>query len=148
MTMKSAKHRKAFRRPLNRSQQMARIRSKDTGPELALRRALYAAGLRYRLHAKELPGKPDVVFRRHKLAIYVHGCFWHGHSNCRRARVPASRQDYWLPKLTRNKARDQENRAALASLGWAVFTIWECEILNREMRDAYVNAIAAIVRRK
>lgn len=122
---------------------MARVRAKDTKPELALRRALHAAGLRFRLHAKELPGRPDVVFRPAKLAIFVHGCFWHGHG-CARAREPATRREYWGPKLAANRARDARDEAALRAAGWTVLTLWECE--GAAGREAVVGEAAERVR--
>lgn len=110
-----------------RSQLMARIRSKNTKPELVVRRSLHALGLRFRLHRRDLPGKPDIVLPKYRLAIFVHGCFWHQHQNCRLASKPKSRREYWEPKLAGNVARDVTARAALAALGWRVEIIWECE---------------------
>jgi DNA mismatch endonuclease (patch repair protein) len=123
--------RRAKRNPLTRSENMARIRSTDTSPEMTLRRALHAAGLRYRLHAPELPGRPDIVFRQSKMAIFVHGCFWHSHAECRRSNIPKSRQEYWGPKLERNVARDVRNRELLEATGWTVLTFWECETQDK-----------------
>ncbi len=110
-----------------RSRIMAAIRSKDTEPEMRVRRLVHAMGYRYRLHVKSLPGSPDLAFPgRHKV-IFVNGCFWHQH-NCRLGRKrPKSRVDYWHPKLSRNKLRDAENRRSLRKLGWRVMTIWECQ---------------------
>ncbi len=105
---------------------MSRIRSRDTKPEMTVRRALHAAGLRYRLHCKELPGRPDLVFPGRRIALFVHGCFWHQHG-CRLSHAPASRLEYWGPKLRRNKERDVESAAALKVAGWKVMQIWECE---------------------
>lgn len=119
---------KTKRPPLTRSQVMSRVRGKDTKPEMAVRRALWAAGYRYRLHAKDLPGRPDIVFRSRKIAIFVHGCFWHGHEGCAGHRIPKSRSDWWAAKIARNKARDAEVREALKAMGWAVKVIWECEV--------------------
>jgi DNA mismatch endonuclease (patch repair protein) len=110
-----------------RSWLMSRVSSKDTGPELLLRRVLTQLGYRYRLHVRNLPGKPDIVFRSRRKAIFVHGCFWHQHAGCPKARAPASRQDYWLPKLARNRNRDTATAAELAALGWSVAIIWQCE---------------------
>jgi DNA mismatch endonuclease, patch repair protein len=109
---------------------MARIRSKDTKPELLVRRLIHSLGYRYRLHPKDLPGRPDLVFRSRKSVIFVHGCFWHRHSDpsCRLARLPKSRLDFWLPKLTANQLRDKVNLQQLQSQGWRVLTIWECEL--------------------
>ncbi len=111
-----------------RSEVMRAVKGKDTKPEVTLRKALFALGYRYRLNVKDLPGKPDLVFPKHKAVIFVHGCFWHGH-NCKRgARVPKSNTDYWREKISRNKARDRKNAAALKKLGWRVITVWECEL--------------------
>ncbi|MGH9828582.1 MAG: very short patch repair endonuclease [Blastocatellia bacterium] len=109
---------------------MARIRSKVTKPEVALRRIVYRLGYRYRLHNQKLPGRPDVVFRGRKKVIFVHGCFWHAHQNCKIAHVPRSRLRYWRPKLERTRARDGRNRAELENLGWKCLTVWECELVN------------------
>ena len=108
---------------------MRAIRSKDMSPEIVVRRVTYGLGGRYRLHRKDLPGKPDLVFPGRRKAIFVHGCFWHQHSDpaCKIARTPKSNQDYWLPKLKRNAARDAEHTAKLDALGWEVAVIWECE---------------------
>ena len=111
---------------------MARVQSKNTRPELLVRKVVSVFGLRYRLHAKNLPGHPNLVFRKQRKAIFVHGCFWHRHSNCALARLPKSRLDFWGPKLEGNKARDQRNRRALAKLGWKVLTVWECQLEQLE----------------
>ena len=113
--------------PEQRTRVMQAIRGKDTAPEMAVRRLVHSLGYRYRLHKKGLPGRPDLVFGPRKKVIFVHGCFWHAH-HCRNGRAPSSRQDYWLPKLKRNKERDAENKADLEAQGWRVLTIWECEI--------------------
>ena len=114
--------------PLTRSQTMARIRSRDTGPELAVRRALHAAGLRFRLHRRNLPGTPDLVLARHRAVVFVHGCFWHRHEACSRARMPATRREYWAPKFARNVARDSAAQAALLAAGWRVHVVWGCDV--------------------
>jgi DNA mismatch endonuclease (patch repair protein) len=115
--------------PKERSERMGRIKGRDTGPEMVVRRLLHRLGYRYRLHARDLPGRPDIVFRRRKVAIFVHGCFWHRHPDpkCKLARLPKSRLDFWLPKLDRNRARDLENQERLQGLGWKVLVIWECQ---------------------
>lgn len=113
--------------PAQRRHVMQSVKSKNTGPEMAVRRIVHGLGYRYRLHKKGLPGRPDLVFAGRKKIIFVHGCFWHAH-DCRYGRAPSSRQEYWLPKLKRNKERDRENRSALEALGWKVLTVWECEI--------------------
>lgn len=111
---------------------MSLIRSRDTKPELAVRRIVHGMGYRYRLHAKELPSHPDIVFRpRHKV-IFVHGCFWHLHKNCPKCRLPKSRSDYWQPKLERNAERDREARRLLKRIGWRSLVVWECEIAQPE----------------
>lgn len=113
--------------PQTRSRIMAKIKSKDTSPEMAVRKAVHAAGFRYRLHRADLPGKPDLAFSRHKLAVFVHGCFWHGH-RCRRFRMPSSNQAYWTRKIQRNRERDARAAEALAEMGWERIVIWECEL--------------------
>ena len=111
-----------------RSAVMRRVKGRDTTPELKVRRLLTGLGARYRLHRKDLPGKPDIVMAGRRLAIFVHGCFWHGHDCARGARVPKANRDYWLGKVGRNRARDVASRAALEAAGWRVETIWECEM--------------------
>lgn len=110
-----------------RSEVMARIRAKDTKPELAVRRALHALGYRFRLHDHSLPGRPDIVMRKHATIVDVRGCFWHGHQ-CLKGRVPGNNRAYWAPKLADNKARDRRNARRLRAMGWHVVTIWECDI--------------------
>ncbi len=115
-----------------RSQIMRAVRGVNTTPELIVRRAVFALGYRYRLHAPELPGKPDIVFRPRKRVIFVHGCFWHQHSCPRGARQPKTRQEYWDKKLSRNVARDRRNRRQLNKEGWKVMVIWECQTKDLE----------------
>ena len=116
--------------PKRRSEIMSNIRDKGMKPEMAVRRITHAMGYRYRLHRKDLPGKPDLVFPGRRKVIFVHGCFWHQHSDpaCKIARRPQSNQDYWLPKLERNVTRDAEHKTQLAKLGWDVLVLWECEV--------------------
>jgi len=116
--------------PKERSEPMSRVRGKDTKPELIVRRLLHGLGYRYRLHARDLPGKPDIVFRGRRKAIYVHGCFWHRHPDpaCKLARLPKTRQEFWLPKLEGNRRRDIENQRRLTEMGWDCLLVWECEI--------------------
>ena len=114
--------------PAQRSAAMGCVRSKNTGPELALRRMLHRAGYRYRLHAAGLPGRPDLVFTRRRTAVFVHGCFWHGHSCQRGARAPKANAAYWVAKIARNRERDAEVETRLAVQGWSVLTVWECEL--------------------
>jgi DNA mismatch endonuclease (patch repair protein) len=114
--------------PEKRSAIMRAVKSENTKPEIALRKALFALGFRYRLNVKTLPGKPDLVFARRRTVIFVHGCFWHGHHCKRGKRVPKTNRAYWTEKIARNKARDHKNAAALKRLGWRVVTIWECKL--------------------
>ena len=116
---------------------MSRIHSKDTSPELIVRRIVYRLGYRYRLHMKDLPGKPDLVFLRKKKVIFVHGCFWHQHESphCRNSRVPESNTDYWIPKFLRNVARDRLNQTDLVNKGWEVLVVWECETKDNHVLE-------------
>jgi DNA mismatch endonuclease Vsr len=114
--------------PEERSRLMASIRAKDTKPEVAVRRMLHAMGYRFRLHRRELPGTPDIVLAARRSVIEVRGCFWHQHPGCPRARVPATRPDYWMPKLSANVARDARNCRLLRRSGWRVAVVWECQI--------------------
>jgi DNA mismatch endonuclease (patch repair protein) len=113
---------------VRRSENMRRIKSKGTKPELAVRMIVHRMGYRYRLHSRDLPGKPDLVFRARKKVIEVRGCFWHRHRGCREAHIPKSRANYWLPKLTHNEQRDKQNGRELHALGWRVLVVWECEV--------------------
>lgn len=115
-----------------RSKTMRAVRSKDTGPEVAVRRLAHSLGYRFRLHRKDLPGTPDIVFPKHRKVIFVHGCFWHGHDCPRGGRSPKTNAEYWQQKVGRNKARDARALADLQSKGWQVHTIWECEIRHPE----------------
>jgi DNA mismatch endonuclease (patch repair protein) len=117
-----------FLTPAQRSERMSRIRGKDSRPELALRRVLHRLGLRYRLHAKDMPGKPDIVFPRHKTVVFVHGCFWHRHIGCKIATTPKSNTPFWLEKFEKNVARDSRATATLRAKGWRVFVVWECDL--------------------
>ena len=107
---------------------MSRIRSKDTKPELMVRRLIHSMGYRFRLHRRNLPGRPDIVFPGRQKVVFVHGCFWHRHPNCARAQIPDANRDYWEPKLARNVQRDREALEQLANLGWRSFVVWECEV--------------------
>lgn len=115
-----------------RSANMRRIRSHNTSPEKALRRLVHRLGYRFRLHRRDLPGKPDLVFASRRRIIFVHGCFWHQHARCREGRMPRSRLDYWKPKLTRNQKRDKQNQQQLKICGWRVLTVWECQLKDSE----------------
>jgi DNA mismatch endonuclease (patch repair protein) len=125
-----------------RSAMMARIRSKDTKPEMIVRKALHRLGFRFRLHVRDLPGRPDIVLPKYRIIIQVKGCFWHGHT-CRDGRLPKSNRKYWVPKLLRNKQRDISNERKLRRLGWSVRTLWECRIcsLSQEGLDRVIDSI-------
>jgi DNA mismatch endonuclease (patch repair protein) len=114
--------------PAERSRVMARVKGKDTSPELKVRKLLTRLGLRYRLHRADLPGKPDVVLPGRKTVVCVHGCFWHGHDCARGARMPKANADYWQSKIARNRTRDVAAREALAADGWRTVVVWECEL--------------------
>jgi DNA mismatch endonuclease (patch repair protein) len=118
--------------PEKRSAVMRAVRSRDTAPEMTLRKALFARGFRYRVNVRTLPGSPDLVFPRHRAVLFVHGCFWHGHA-CKRGRnVPKSNADYWRAKIARNRARDRAAVAALRKMGWRVKISWECYLKDSE----------------
>lgn len=119
--------------PQERSTRMSLIRSADTTPELALRRVLHRRGLRYTLGNKDLPGKPDLVFRRSRVAVFVHGCFWHRHEGCKVANMPKSNTDFWEQKFARNVARDAKARHRLEEMGWQVEVAWECQLTPRNI---------------
>ena len=116
-----------------RSKIMSMIKGKNTKPEMLVRSVCHELGLRYRLHRKDLPGKPDLVFPKHRLCVFVHGCFWHRHPGCKYAYTPKSRLDFWLPKLAKNVERDLDAQQALIVRGWRVVIIWECHTKNREV---------------
>ncbi len=113
-----------------RSANMSRIRSKNTKPELLVRKALWSLGYRYRIHYKELPGKPDIALTRLKIAIFVHGCFWHRHKNCIEASKPKTNSEFWENKIRMNIERDKRNISLIKDLGWKVIVVWECELKN------------------
>lgn len=118
-----------------RSRMMSGIRGKNTAPELLVRKYLHGRGLRFRLHAKNLPGKPDLVFPKYKAVVFVHGCFWHQHPRCKLATMPASNVEFWKQKLGANRERDQRNKRMLKALGWSVLTVWECQLDDRHLSD-------------
>lgn len=119
--------------PEARSKQMARVRGKDTVPEMQVRRLTHAMGYRYRLHVRELPGCPDMVFPRRRKVIFIHGCFWHRHSDpdCKLARLPKTNADFWEKKFQENIARDARCFSELTAMGWSILVIWECELKNK-----------------
>jgi DNA mismatch endonuclease, patch repair protein len=111
-----------------RSEVMSKIRKTNTKPELLVRKFLFGRGLRYRLYNKYLSGNPDLVLPKYKTVIFVNGCFWHAHKNCKLNRMPKSNTEYWLPKIVKNVDRDKRNKRVLKKLGWTVLTVWECEL--------------------
>ncbi|MBS1190092.1 MAG: very short patch repair endonuclease [Rhodocyclaceae bacterium] len=113
-----------------RSEIMSKVRSKNTAPEMVVRRLIFGMGYRYRLHVASLPGKPDIVLSRRKKIVDIRGCFWHGHEGCRYGNLPKSRLDFWSAKIERNRERDAANLATLARRGWRVLVVWQCELKN------------------
>ncbi len=132
-----------FLSPEERSKRMSLVRSKDTKPEMVVRKMLHALGFRYRLHVRNLPGCPDIVLPKHRTIIQVKGCFWHGHS-CRSGREPVTNTSYWLPKLQKNRERDRANERKLRNLGWSVYSLWECRI-KRASQDEVITSILGIL---
>jgi len=129
-----------------RSVRMARIPGKDTKPELLLRRALHALGLRYRLHGKGLPGRPDIVFPKYRAVVFVHGCFWHRHGGCKVASTPKSNTEFWQAKFARNVDRDAVHVSNLEAQGWRVFIAWECELTGKGKAAAYGRDLAIFLK--
>lgn len=126
--------------PEVRSYNMSRIRGKDTKPEMLVRRFLHSRGFRFRLHDNKLPGKPDIVLLKYKTVIFVNGCFWHGHDNCKYFKIPATRTEWWFNKIVQNKRLDQINCEKLTDLGWKVITIFECK-LRKELQSETLNEL-------
>ncbi|MBM3114251.1 very short patch repair endonuclease [Jeongeupia naejangsanensis] len=126
-----------------RSRMMSGIRGKNTKPEMLIRKALHARGFRYRLHAPDLPGKPDLVFPRYKAVLFVHGCFWHGHPGCKHFRLPGTRTDFWASKITANCVRDSKQQHLLIEKGWRVLVIWECA--TRKLQPEYAENVFNLV---
>jgi DNA mismatch endonuclease (patch repair protein) len=122
--------------PEQRSERMSRVRSRDTKPELFVRRLVHGMGYRYRLHRRDLPGHPDLVFPIRGKIIFVHGCFWHRHGTCKYTRWPKSRLEFWKPKLEENNRRDKANQKALREMGWKVMVVWECQLRDGERLSA------------
>lgn len=130
-------------RPANRSALMSRIRSSNTKPEMRVRRLLHAEGFRFRLHRRDLPGNPDLVFAARRAVLFVDGCFWHQHG-CALSHIPVSRKEYWLPKLARTKVRDSTNRSSLAKADWNVNSIWECETKQPEKMEDLISWLRSL----
>lgn len=127
--------------PEQRSRNMAAIKGKDTKPEMIVRKYLFSRGLRFRVQVRKLPGKPDIVLPKYKTAIFVNGCFWHGHEGCKYFRLPKSNVEFWKEKIERNLERDKESMQALFDLGWKVIRVWECELRNKANREDTLNKI-------
>ena len=127
--------------PQQRHDCMASVRSKDTKPELIVRKALWNKGFRYRLNDKRLPGHPDLVLRKYRTCIFINGCFWHGHDGCKYYTIPKSNTEFWVTKVTRNRERDKEEQRKLAEMGWHCITVWECE-LKPKVRTETLEALA------
>ena len=130
--------------PEQRSHMMSKIRARNTNPELIVRKYLHSHGFRYRLYKRDLPGHPDIVLSKFKTVIFVHGCFWHAHNNCKYFRMPKSNSEYWVDKINKNVSRDLKNQALLREMGWKVIVIWECE-LKRDSETRCSNLIDEIV---
>lgn len=125
---------------------MSKIRGKDTAPEMLVRRYLFSQGFRYTLHSEKLPGKPDIVLPRYRTAIFVHGCFWHGHPTCKGAKLPVTNTETWQRKISANIERDRNNIEFLKKEGWHVIIVWQCEIRNRNSRKTRFESLADEIR--
>lgn len=132
--------------PIQRHQVMSRIRSVNTKPELILRHALWHRGFRYRINESRLPGKPDVVMRKYKTVLFIHGCFWHGHEGCPTIHVPKTNTEFWVAKVARNKERDQEVWRKLEAKGWSVIIVWECQLKKANLDETIDRVAAEIIR--
>ena len=132
--------------PKTRSYNMSRIRSKDTKPEMLVRKYLFAQGFRYRLHDKKLPGKPDLVFPKYKTVLFINGCFWHGHGGCKYYVVPQTNKDRWTEKISTNKANDEKSYSKLTELGYKIIVIWECELKSTN-KEANLKALTKLLAR-
>ncbi len=132
--------------PQERSRNMAAIKSTDTKPEMLVRRYLHGCGYRYGLHNKKLPGTPDIVLRRFKTVIFIHGCFWHGHQNCQYFKLPKSNVEFWKSKINSNQIRDKHDVADLQAKGWRVIIIWECELKNKARRERTLNRLLHLLK--
>ena len=129
-----------------RSYNMSQIKAKNTKPELLVRKFLHAQGLRYTLHNKNLPGKPDIVLPKHKTIIFIHGCFWHGHNNCKYFVVPKTRTKWWLNKIAANKANDEKAVRALKKDGWKIITLWECRLKPAKVERTLSSLLKKLLR--
>lgn len=127
-----------------RSRNMAAIKSKNTKPEALVRKLLFASGLRFRIHMGDLPGNPDIALKKYKTAVFVHGCFWHHHKDCRRATIPKTNQEYWMPKIQRNIERDRRNMRLLRKLKWNIIVVWECQLAGKRLQKTIDSLIKKI----
>jgi DNA mismatch endonuclease, patch repair protein len=148
MAVRSNRAKKAKEDPSHRSWTMAQVKSKNTTPEMHVRSAAHALGLRFRLHRADLPGNPDLVFPRWRTVLFVNGCFWHSHRNCERARTPRTNVEYWTKKLRRNVRRDQESFKLLKKSGWRCALIWECQAKDPAKLDRMLRRLFASDRRR
>jgi len=131
----------------SRSYTMSRIRKTNTKPELLIRSHLFKAGFRYRLYNKKLPGNPDIVLPKYKAIVFVNGCFWHAHEGCKYNKMPKTRTEYWIPKITGNAQRDKINLKALKKLGWKIFVIWECELRKESLQKTLSKFVYRLTKR-
>ncbi len=127
-----------------RSYNMSRIKGKDTKPEMLVRKFLHANGFRYKLHDKTLPGKPDIVLPKYKTVIFIHGCFWHGHKNCKYNKIPIRNYKYWFPKISGNAQRDKKNLKVLRKMNWKVLLVWECNLYSKKREQHLDNLIGLL----
>ena len=127
-----------------RSYVMSRIRSQDTKPELMVRKFLFSKGFRFRVNVKKLPGSPDIVLRKYRTVIFIHGCFWHGHENCKIAHIPKTRTEWWEKKINKNISRDTDTRAELKKMGWRTMVVWECQ-LSPKQRETTLQSIVDLL---
>lgn len=128
-----------------RSEIMRTIKSKNTSVELLVRKILFSKGFRYRIHKKNLPGKPDIVLKKYRTVIFVHGCFWHGHENCNKAKLPKTRVEFWSDKIQKNKNRDKQTKQKLIELGWKIIEIFQCELKPKNITPTMENVIEKIL---
>jgi len=129
-----------------RSYNMSRIRGKNTKPELLVRKFLFSRGFRYKIHDKNLPGKPDIVLPKYKTIIFIHGCFWHGHEGCRSFVIPKTRSDWWLDKINYNKIKHERSESLLTELGWKVLIIWECGLKKATVESTFSKLIISLLK--
>lgn len=126
-----------------RSRIMGLIKGKDTAPEILIRKYLFSRGFRFRVNDTRYPGKPDIILPKYKTAIFVHGCFWHGHPDCKWANLPKTNTDFWAEKISKNISRDNKNKEELQALGWKVLLVWDCELRNKKTRDSRIDLLVS-----